>query len=399
LILQVAMKIFVVNDFHPGELQGAATIAYNYHQELCKTIDSRFYSGSKASFSNGQINEVFLGYKIPNGLMKYKISNKLNQYLGKSIATSRLIAAVLTNRPKLVWFHQIGHRFGFVSIILIKLLGVNTVLTFHDFGGIKKGKLYPHDLGLLDSEVDNWINLNLDRDLHIQTSNVTKSPTNFLGYFSWQYLRRFYIRSVSHYFVGKLLYISKLQQTIYCFMGFKRGLVIPNPIEPCNCTIVRDSTDDKTKSILFAGRAIGKGLEKTAQAVSMTDFKLHLAGKVELLTRALTYLPPEQIVYHGEVSRQDLFLLIHKMDLVSVPSICFDVYPTVTIESLSHGTPVLTHRTCGGIDVLPSSSLYLQSYEHPINLGEISFSKVEKFTSNNISDLIVQLKVMFREIN
>jgi hypothetical protein len=119
-------------------------------------------------------------------------------------------------------------------------------------------------------------------------------------------------------------------------MGFKRGLVIPNPIEPCNCTIVRDSTDDKTKSILFAGRAIGKGLEKTAQAVSMTDFKLHLAGKVELLTRALTYLPPEQIIYHGEVSRQDLFLLIHKMDLVSVPSICFDVYPTVTIESLSH---------------------------------------------------------------
>ena len=392
------MKIFIVNDFHPSELQGAATIAHNYHKALSESVDSRFYCGSQKSFETKPNNEFFLGFKFSEDSIRFRTFRKLNQYLCKSLATSRLLLEVLSSRPDVVWFHQIGHRFGYATIILVKLLRVNTVLTFHDFGGIKKGKLYPRDLSLSDDAVDKWINQNLCCDLSKSQINSVRFPTNFFGYFSRRYFRRNYIRTVSQYFVDELLYISKLQKTIYCVFRFKPGLVIPNPIEPCKCSVVEDATDYKTKSILFAGRAIGKGLEKIAQAVSITDFKLHLAGKAELLTRALIYLPPEQIIYHGEVSRNDLFLIMHKMDMVCVPSICFDVYPTITIESLSHGTPVLTHQTCGGIDLFPSSSIYLQPYDHPIDLAKVSFPKVDKFTSKDISDVIVQIKLMFQEI-
>ena len=392
------MKIFIVNDFHPSELQGAATIAHNYHKALNNSIDSRFYCGSQKSFVTEQNNEFFLGLNFSEDATRIRVFKKLNKYLSKSLATSRLLLAVLSSRPDVVWFHQIGHRFGYFTIILVKLLRVNTVLTFHDFGGIKKGKLYPRDLSLSDDAVDGWINHNLRCDLSKSQMSSVKFATNFLGYFSRRRFRRIYIRAVSQYFVDELLYISKLQKTIYCLFGFKSGLVVPNPIEPCKCNFVEDANDGKIKSILFAGRAIGKGLEKIAQAVSITDFKLHLAGKTELLTRALIYLPPEQIIYHGEVSRNDLFLIIHKVNMVCVPSICFDVYPTITIESLSHGTPVLTHQTCGGIDLFPSGSVYLQPYDHPIDLAKISFPKIEKFTSNDISDVIVQFKLMFQEI-
>jgi glycosyltransferase involved in cell wall biosynthesis len=173
--------------------------------------------------------------------------------------------------------------------------------------------------------------------------------------------------------------------------------VIPNPIEPCNCKLIGVNPVKTTMSILFAGRAIGKGLEKIAHAVSLTNFKLHLAGKLELLTSAQIYLPPEQIVFHGEVSRDELFLIIHSVDLVCVPSICFDVYPTITIESLSHGTPVLTHRTCGGIEIFPSNSVYIQPYDQQINLEQLRLPKIEKFTSSKISDVIVELESMLRE--
>jgi glycosyltransferase involved in cell wall biosynthesis len=153
--------------------------------------------------------------------------------------------------------------------------------------------------------------------------------------------------------------------------------------------------------ICIANIGLGIGFDtlrkQVAHAVSLTNFKLHLAGKLELLTSAQIYLPPEQIVFHGEVSRDELFLIIHSVDLVCVPSICFDVYPTITIESLSHGTPVLTHRTCGGIEIFPSNSVYIQPYDQQINLEQLRLPKIEKFTSSKISDVIVELESMLRE--
>jgi glycosyltransferase involved in cell wall biosynthesis len=394
----MSKRILIVNDFHPSELPGAATIAHNYHKALMKKNDSRYYCGTKKTFLPQQDNEYFLGFSLPDNLLKMKVFRKVNQYFSKFFITFSFVAGVINNRPDLIWFHQIGQKFAFITIILVKFLGVKTIVTFHDFGGVKKGKLYPRHLGLSDGDVDSWVTQQLDGNLVKSKIDSHQFQTNFRKYTSKQLIRRFYIRALSSYFADQLLYISKLQQTIYVSFGFATGRVISNPIEPCNCSLVEEDPVIEKKSILFAGRAIGKGLEKIAHAVSLTDFELHLAGKIELLYRAQVYLSPEQIVFHGEVSRDELFLIIHRMDLVCVPSICFDVYPTITIEALSHGTPVLTHRTCGGVDALPPGSLYVQPYHLPIDLVELSLPKIDKFTSKNILDAMNELESMFREL-
>lgn len=396
--MEVSKKIFVVNDLHPIEMQGAATIAYNYHDALMKRHDSSFYCGSKKNSLSTQDREFFLGVDFPDCLLDHRIFRRICSQLSRIIITSSFLIRIIRSRPDFVWFHQMGQRFGFITIVLVKLLGVKTFVTFHDFGGIKKGKLYPHDLSLSNDDVDGWISQQLINNNPIPEFKSFNFRNFLRKNFLKRFIRRFYIRTITKYFADRMLYISNLQKIIYVSFGFEQGCIFPNPIEPCDCALLEVRRYDSTRSALFAGRAIGKGLEKIAGAISSTGFILHLAGKVELLTRAQNYLPHDRIVYHGEVSRQELFRIIHSVDLVCVPSMCFDVYPTITLESLSHGTPVLTHRTCGGTDAFPSNLVYLQAYGGPINLDDFQLSKIDKFTTNTVLEMIIELERMFREL-
>jgi glycosyltransferase involved in cell wall biosynthesis len=146
--------------------------------------------------------------------------------------------------------------------------------------------------------------------------------------------------------------ISSLQAKILSLLGFRITGEIANGIDKCKCP----EQIRMNKSILFAGRPNAKGLDQVMQAVSKSDWHLHLAGPNRLQEISSQTLLPSQYTYHGALSRGDLFELLHQVQVVAVLSECFDVYPTITIESLRHGTAVITTITTGNSTLVRSIS-------------------------------------------
>jgi glycosyltransferase involved in cell wall biosynthesis len=106
------------------------------------------------------------------------------------------------------------------------------------------------------------------------------------------------------------------------------------------------------KAILFAGRPNAKGLEHVIQAVAASDWHLHLAGPSRLDEIAKQTLLHSQYTYHGALNSPELFELLHQVQAVAVLSECFDVFPTITIEALRHGTLVITTLNTGNSDLV-----------------------------------------------
>jgi glycosyltransferase involved in cell wall biosynthesis len=145
-------------------------------------------------------------------------------------------------------------------------------------------------------------------------------------------------------------------------------------------------------SVLFAGRPNAKGLNQVIKAVADSGWHLHLAGPNRLNEIAALSLDSSQYTFHGQLHREDLLSLIHRVKLVAVLSECFDVFPTVTLESLRHGTLVITTRTTGNADLVRNISKDLiVEYQAVPSLIRLEYV-LKDLSKNNIleelSDLI-----------
>ncbi len=58
------------------------------------------------------------------------------------------------------------------------------------------------------------------------------------------------------------------------------------------------------------------------------------------------------IEYTGKFSSVELPAIYSKMDLLVVPSICYETFSLVTLEALSYGVPVLASSTVGAKDII-----------------------------------------------
>lgn len=139
--------------------------------------------------------------------------------------------------------------------------------------------------------------------------------------------------------------ISNLQERVYANFGYRIEAVVPNGVDRCVCNskITRES-----KSILFAGRDHGKGLKQLLLALrELKGFHLHLAGSDRLLEIIAESDYRGKVTFHGKLSQKNLFELLHKIKFVSALSECFDVYPSMVLEAISHGALPLTSTRAG----------------------------------------------------
>jgi glycosyltransferase involved in cell wall biosynthesis len=136
---------------------------------------------------------------------------------------------------------------------------------------------------------------------------------------------------------------------------------------------------DSIFNILFAGRHNENGLELLLEAIKKkSDTHLHLAGGFRLVELAQEKLENDRFTYHGLLSSDKIAKLLHQVQLVSVLSQCFDVYPTITIEALSHKIPVLTTNLTGNSNLVSKLSDSLV-----INYGQIpDLKQVQEILSN-----------------
>lgn len=338
----------VLNDLHPEEHPGAATIAFEIAETLSEYFLTEYWCATSKPYSGPGTNSKYLKIikirhhkRITAIFSKFNLT-KLFHELFNPVAYIWFVTKLLKTRPRILWIHQIGGVFPWFIVWFAKALKVTTVLTLHDFTLVYPGKVYPKDVGTESFEIDDYCNTTKVKVAIKETQGTSRVFKSFFR------IRRCLLRRTMNN-VDLVIAISELQSNILRGFGFEKLKIINNGVMPCNCKATKKVKIKNSKpKILFAGRAIGKGLERISYAVAKTKSTvLVLAGPPELVTIASRVLPGSRIQYLGQLNRNDMFREIHKVQAVAVLSDCLDVFPTMTLEALAHGALVITTPNTG----------------------------------------------------
>ncbi len=366
------MKLVVINDMHPLQNPGAASIAYSLAANAQTEWDVEYWCGwqfSKDPIENSLVNTK--SFKVDVTRERRRLESLPRRLWGEFFPGKVFwwfVFHVIKTRPDVLWVHQIGTRFPRSIFVFTKLFGIKTVWTIHDYGLILPRKLYPRDLGILDSAVDTFID-------QLQSFSHDKHKLKFSGidYSLILKMRLVVVRALAR-LCSQMIFISSMQQQIYSCFGIHSKVVISNGIEPCACKV--SSKARFRNSILFAGRATGKGFEQLLNAlVENPEMHLHLAGGPELKLQAKRRLESSRFSYHGMLNSSEIHSLLHSVEMVSVASECFDVYPTITLEALRYGSFPITTKVTGNFPLVNSiSPRLILEYGKSIDLNAISSS-------------------------
>lgn len=368
------LRIVVLNDYHPQESSGAASVALKLAKGLLfDQADFCFVSTKSRSLNLNVIEEEIISSVIEKRYepILLRIRNKIPLVdsllrLFSPLYLPSLIRIILKGRINAIWIHQIGNRFPYIVILIARLLRIRVVLTVHDFTFLRFKKIYPQDIDFPYPNIESaLLSLHLENN-HSYELVLTEPPNWAQNFTKWLF-----------YKIDSVVYISALANTIYVDNGFPVGRVIENVIDICSCRVSNLGNTDQSKfNILFAGRIIGKGLERLSKEILLhNDAHLHVAGREELYNYVSSLLPSDKFSYHGYLGESELTHLIHSMDLVSVISECFDVYPTIGLESIVHGTPVITSPSTGIFkyifDLSPKLALVQNSFLDLNSIAEL----------------------------
>jgi glycosyltransferase involved in cell wall biosynthesis len=159
-----------------------------------------------------------------------------------------------------------------------------------------------------------------------------------------------------------------------------------------------------------------KGIPELLEALNLLEipFELHVAGDGTLapLIRARAKNDP-RIIYHGYVSLTSLEELFEIVDVLVVPSKCYENSPTVIYESLKAGVPIIASEI-GGVGELihPGENGYLVEPDNPPALAaafrkfaaEISFFRSRdeavraSVASCAVANYVDELEKMIKEV-
>jgi glycosyltransferase involved in cell wall biosynthesis len=340
----VPKKLVVLNDLHPSELAGAATIAYELAIRASQIIPTEYWYAS--SDSENRPSDKPLKTRVLR-IDVNKLAAKQSKFVSKIWRETFNFKALVwlcinlkKSSPDIVWVHQIGNRFPRSILLACWFLGIPTFTTAHDFGLIVPRKLFPEDLGF---------GRDFPQDCLRATTVFSRTfPTEKFKFRILLFLRVKLQVFIYNNFTN-LICISSMQAEIFSRFGFRVNSIIENGIDECTCEFVGVR---EANSILFAGRSYGKGLTYLLQSIKQSDWHLFLAGGAELATLASEVLHEDQFTYLGLLDRNAVYETIHRVSCVSVISECFDVFPTILIEAATHGTISIATETVGNSKLL-----------------------------------------------
>jgi glycosyltransferase involved in cell wall biosynthesis len=334
-------RVLVLNELHPEEQPGAATIAFDFAQSLSRTSDVIFMHTSEICHNT---DEGLVMRKVDRKLIRtttgysYELL-KIAQDLFGLVQAWKYFKEIKKSSPKVIWIHQIGNFIPRILLLLLPSIAPIT-MTVHDYGLIIPRKLYPKDLSRKKLERLN-VNFPTSRRKHIV------SMSQFFKHFIYKTRRlllRFYLRKV------RIVCISQLQADIHRVYGYKVFSVISNGIERCDCENISGSRENK--SVLFLGRTTGKGLDRLFESLSGSGINSYFAGGDDLREMVQSSAHMLNAEFLGKLNRTEIFKALHLTKLSYVASDCFDVYPTAGIEAIRHGAVPIVSDTTGLRDLV-----------------------------------------------
>ena len=131
------MRLVVVNDMHPFQTPGAASIAYTMAKGARDIWSVEFWCGWDSANSQEEDSDLQIkSFSVDIGLERRKLENLVRK-LWAEFFPGRIFwwffLQTLRSRPDVIWVHQIGVRFPRSILLITRLLRIRTVWTVHDF--------------------------------------------------------------------------------------------------------------------------------------------------------------------------------------------------------------------------------------------------------------------------
>jgi glycosyltransferase involved in cell wall biosynthesis len=364
------MDVVVLNDMHPSDYPGAASIALNHANYLAGDLNVEFWHTSTCRFPKYPHQKIkirsFYRNRLIDAFLRKSMAMRIASEFFPSFLLIKIFLALVINKPKIVWVNQIGIRIPRIIVAFLYIFDIRTVQTFHDFAVVSPRKLYPFNLvkpGMAILSSNKFINAiySIRRNCIIKLVNLNRNN----------------------------ICISQMQADILGPFGIQKITIAPNGIEKCECKHDLELSVI-SKTVLFAGRITGKGYEGICKILRENPtWTLRAAGNYELDEIGRTLLDEKQFKYLGFLEPNDLFREIHKVDFVSVISECFDVYPTIALEAFMHGSTPISSGTTGVAQLINQSGcgIILNDLAEDINLDKLKQRVINqpKFPAESIS--------------
>ena len=334
------MNILILSDYFPPQLSvGAENIAF----EISKSYVRRGHNVGVITI-NKLLNKGEVVVENYEGIKIYQIGFSYNEKLSAFVClynpfVLNIVKKIIKNNNfNVAHIHNIHAYISYSVIGLLAKYNIPSILTVHDAMSIAYGKynqgVSPNNksidahvdyrLNYLKTWKDNWKRFNPIRNVFIR----------------YQFKKLKKIVCVSKE-LEKLLNANSINNTTVIHNGLCQiGQPDANSIAEFRNKLGIKNND---KVVLFAGRLSNlKGFSQVQKLMIRlvqkdNNIKLLIVGKRVSVDEKII----NNVVNTGWLSKEEMGLAYRISKLSLAPSIYLDPFPTVVLESMQHGTPVI----------------------------------------------------------
>lgn len=335
--------VLLTDDYPPLSFGGAGIVAKNLATELLAR-------GHQVSVVTTVRQADWAGESLEAGIIVYKIYSAYPEvwrsYLGVRhpavlVELKKILAKI---QPDIIHAHNLHYHLSWAALSLARTFTPAVFLTAHDTQSFSYSKIFPRNgqTNYRLSFFDLW-----------RSAGKRFNPLR-----NW-----FILRHVNQ--VAKIFCVSHSLEQALKANGITNTVTVHNGINSADWiapSAIIESTKQKynlndKKVVLFAGRLSGaKGGERLVEAFEQVakqepSARLLVLGQDQGYAETLkTYIKARdlstKIIFSGWLSGPDLIAAYWTADVVVVPSLYLDPFPTVNLEAMACHKPVL--GTCWG---------------------------------------------------
>jgi glycosyltransferase involved in cell wall biosynthesis len=343
--------LFLSDDFPPESFGGAGIVAFRDAAALAKrghevaVITTKQRTGGQDDIDGTFEVEIYEDLKIYR--INSNISERWRAYksLNNKPVVEEVTAIIAEFKPDIVHAHNIHAHISYASLKVAKESGAKVFMTFHDAMAVHYGKVFP------------------SKKYSIAYSMAyTISAFEQLRQYRFRYnpLRNIITRRYLRYADG-LFAVSGALKRVLEANGINDIKVLHNGIDTAGWRTNQSSVSEfkathgleGKKVILYGGRlSAAKGSYATLKAFKIVSDKLNNAvllvvgtadssGALDMKKRAEAQGIADRIIFTGWLGPEDMKLAFASADIVAVLSLYLDPFPTINLEAMACGKPVV----------------------------------------------------------
>lgn len=347
------MKLLVLSDGYPPDHEGGAeVVAANLAREYARMGHSVTVVTTVREAGSAREQE-----QEENGVRVIRVASSYHErwraYVslfdpGPVRTVRRVLAA---ERPDVVHAHNVHAHLSYGSLVATRRAGVPWVLTYHDAMSFDYGKC------VAGIALDDLSTRPGTRDMRVSTWTTLRRYRTRVFPLRTPIIRRVVRRASACISVSQALMDLLRANAIRC------DGVIHNGVRPDSLTtsevhpVLQRIRSEGGRAILFVGRLSPlKGSDQLLRAMAtvageVPGAKLVCVGRQdsgweEFRRRAVRLGLEDALACTGWIPHQDMPSIYGGSDVVVVPSIYVDPFPTVVLEAMACGRPVVA--TCFG---------------------------------------------------